>query len=234
MVAYESLEKDGRLGGTNCTLAFQSNDGSFSTRVRARGFAHKWDVIATESHARENRAMYPHQRAVGKFTLTLELKGFGEFEPFMNFMRSYVLSWRFGNKPLMVVTMAIRGFQRRGVPIKGMTIGDHVGSMVFTPTIVFESAQDPLDPTILLPEQASSYELGGTAGDAKNFFYPFSVGSQDVNVKPETVYDFSGYNTGPNLGGALSGALKGASIGGSVGATSSNSVEALLDRAAGR
>lgn len=202
MPTVEALEKRG-LGGTNCKLAFQSNDGSFSTDVRVRKLAHTWEVIATESHARENRAMYPRQRAVGRFALTIELKGYPEFSKFMDFMRSYVYAWRLGGKPMMLVTMAVRAFQRQGVPITGMSIGDHVGSMVFSPTIVFESAADPQDPTILAPGATSTTEFGA-GGDARSFFYPFSPGSEDTNVQPETVYDFSKYgNSNPGLGGVL-------------------------------
>jgi hypothetical protein len=190
MPRLEQLEQSNVQHGTNCTMVFQSNDGSFTVAVRVRKLAYKWEVIATESHARESRAMYPRQRAVGQFALTLELKGYNEFHQLMDFMRSYVYSWRYGSKPTMLVTMAVRDFSRRCVPIKGMSIGDHVGSMVFLPTIIFESAHDPLDPTILNIAQASSYDLAGTENDVKNFFYPFSRASQDTNVRPETIYDF--------------------------------------------
>lgn len=189
MPAIERLE-DRSANGTNCTLTFQSNDGSYSLGVRVRRLAHKWNVVATESHARESRAMYPHQRAVGQFALTLELIGWRESNIFSQFMRTYVYSWQNGNKPTMLITMAVRNFIRRGVPIKGMEIGDHVGSMVFSPTIIFESAHDPLDPTILTPAEVSNYDSSNTDSDVKNFFYPFSAASEDTNVRPETFYNF--------------------------------------------
>jgi hypothetical protein len=205
----EGLERRGIPGGTNCTLSFQSNDGSFSIAVRVRKLAHRWEAIFTESHAREHRAMYPRQRAVGQFALTLELKGYAEQEQVMNFFRSYVYSWQVGNKPTMHVVSQVKSFIRRGVPIKGMTIEDHVGSMVFMPTIIFESAQDPLDPTIILPSAASSHDLAGTETDVKNFFYPFSRASQDTNVRPETYYDFDDPTFAGTVNGALAGAARG-------------------------
>lgn len=193
MPILEALERNGAANGTNCTLAFQSNDGSYSLGVRVRKLGHKWNVVATESHARENRAMYPHQRAVGQFALTLELIGWKEQNLFSNFMRTYVYSWQSGNKPTMLITMSVRNFIRRGVPIKGMQIGDHVGSMVFSPTIIFESAQDPLDPTILNREDASGGFFNPEMdADVRKFFYPFSAGSEDTNVTPETFYNFGG------------------------------------------
>jgi hypothetical protein len=192
MPISEHLEDSATAHGTNCQLTFQSNDGSYNLGVRVRKLGHKWNVVATESHARESRAMYPHQRAVGQFALTLELIGWREASIFANFMRTYVYSWQTGNKPTMLITMSVRNFIRRGVPIKGMQIGDHVGSMVFSPTIIFESAQDPLDPTILTPNEASKYDSATTDSDVKNFFYPFSAASEDTNVTPETFYNFGG------------------------------------------
>jgi hypothetical protein len=192
MPVLEALETKGVTGGTNCNMSFQSSNGSFAIAVRVRKLAHKWEVIATESHARINRAMYPHQRAVGQFALTLDMKGYAEFSLFMDFMMSYV---RVENKPPMLVVMSVRNFSRKGIPIKGMSMGDHVGSNLIQPTILFESAHDPLDTTIVAPSDASSSAQGGKAEkDARNFFYPFSPGSEDPNVKAETIYDFSGYN----------------------------------------
>lgn len=190
----EALERQGRV--SNCSLAFSSADGGYSLETRVRRFAHRWEAIFTESHAREYRAMYPHQRAVGKFALTFECNGYREFERLMTFFRSYVavIGQQFDDRPVgrptMQVIMAVRGFSRAAVPITGMQLGDHVGSMVFTPTVVFESAHDPQDPTILTGAQASTFENAGEA-DVRNFFYPASAGSQDTGVRPETIYDFN-------------------------------------------
>jgi hypothetical protein len=230
MANPERLDDYGLPNNINMTLAFQSNDGSYSIGVRTSAVGHSWEVVATESHARENRAMYPRQRAVGRFFITLLLKGYKEQEAVMNFFRSYVYAWQFGNKPTMMVTSMTRGLIRRGVPIKGMAIEDHVGSLLFTPTITFESAQDPQDPTILTPAQASTTDLGGGESDAKNFFYPFSRGSQDITVRPETYYDF-GDNENTGIGGALN------NIFGGIGADLGNNIDSVLDgfsRADGR
>lgn len=222
MPILEHLESNAAAHGTNCSLTFLSNDGSYSLGVRVRKLAHKWNVVATESHARENRAMYPHQRSVGRFALTLELIGWRESNLFANFMRSYVYSWKIGNKPTMLVTMSVRNFIRRAVPIKGMQIGDHVGSMVFSPTIVFESAQDPLDPTILTPNEASAYDATGQVDvDVRNFFYPFSAGSEDTNVVSETFYNFGGQDD-------LAKSVQGLNINGATGAIN-NTFENALD-----
>lgn len=223
----ERLEDQRIPNNGNCTLSFSSADGGYSLSTKVRKLAHKWVVVATESHAREQRAMYPKQRSVGQFALTFDLNGYNQFNQLMQFFRSYVavIGQQFDNRPTsrptMQVVMAVRGFSRAGVPISGMSMGDHIGSMVFNPTIVFESAHDPQDPTILTGAQASTTDLAGAEKDAKSFFYPFSAASYDTNVKPDTVYDFT-----PNDGSisqGLNGALNNA-IGNVKGA-----VEDILD-----
>lgn len=207
----EALERQGRT--TNCSLAFSSADGGYSLEAKVRRLAHSWLAVATESHARETRAMYPHQRAVGQFALTFECRGYREFETLMTFFRSYVRTVgsqfddRSAGRPTMQVTMAVRGFSRAAVPITGMSLGDHVGSMVFTPTVVFEAAHDPQDPTILTGAQASTFQNDGEP-DVRDFFYPASAASEDTNVTPETVYDF---NNDPLAG--LNGSAPGAPLG---------------------
>jgi hypothetical protein len=211
----EALETKGIKGNTNCKLSYTSGDGARSVDVRVRKLAHRFDVIATESHARGFRAMYPHQRAVSQFALTIELKGHGEYEPFMQFMATYVMglrnSWSnpIGNSdvPMMSVVMAVRNFSRKGFPVRGMSFQDHVGSNVFMPTIVFQAAADPLDTEIVAPSSSSSTSFGKSdtktdsktaaksEADSRNFFYPFSPGSEDPNVKAETMYDFSGFDS---------------------------------------
>jgi hypothetical protein len=226
MPVSEHLEEAGLPANSNAQLAYSSADGSYSLWTRVRRLAHRWDVVATESHAREYRAMYPHQRAVGQFALTFELNGFVEYERLMQFFRSYVrtIGEQFDNqiatRPTMHVALAVRNFSRSAIPISGMNIGDHVGSMVFNPTVIFESAHDPQDLTILTGQDASTYDLAGTETDAKNFFYPFSRASYDTTVKPETVYDF---NPDDNAISGISKAITGA------GKNASDTVESILD-----
>jgi hypothetical protein len=228
MAQVERLEDQHLPGNMNCMLSFSSADGAYVQNAKVKAFGHAWEVVATESHAREYRAMYPRQRAVGRFFLTFELNGYREFEQIMQFFRSYVavLGQQFDGKPTqrptMLVQMAVRGFSRSGVPIKGMSLGDHVGSMVFNPTVIFESAHDPQDPTILTAADASQVDTKGTEADVKNFFYPFSAASYDTNVKPETVYDFTPAGSSNFFG----------KVGGSIaeqGATAGGSVESILD-----
>lgn len=197
-----------RADGTNASFSFSQagNASSFNlVRLRARKVDYSWEVVATESHGRINRAFYPHQRAVGKFAVTLELKGYNEFKPFSDFMFNYIRTFMGADQKSMFVAVPVRGFARWGVPVSGVYDGDHVGSMVFNPTIIFEGMNDPLDEKIITgAPDAASWDMGGATGDQASFFYPFSQGSLNANTRPETVYDtgMTGGLTG--ISGALS------------------------------
>lgn len=199
--------------GNNASLSFKPDTGSGAVaslmRVRVRKLDYDWNVVATESHGRIHKAFYPRQRAVGQFALTLELKGYREFKPFADFMLAYIRTFMGANRKSMFVSMPVRGFARYGIPVSGVYDGDHVGSMVFSPTIVFEGMHDPLDPNILttFPDVAS-WDYAGATGDQAKFFYPFSEGSRDSSVKPETLYDVDPTNIGlAGIGGVLDNVL---------------------------
>lgn len=189
--------------GTNASFSFSAaNGGGGMFYARVRRIAYRWEVIATESHARTARAMYPHQRAIAQFAIQLELKGYAENKAFFDFMKSYIDMYVSTTLQGLLVVSAVRNFTRWGIPVKGISDGDHTGSNVFSPVIIFESINDPLDPTIYSPEGGaiSTATLNGVGGDQSSFFYPFSSGSTDANVRAETLYDF-GQPDGGLLGG---------------------------------
>jgi hypothetical protein len=154
--------------------------------------AHSWQVIATESHARRTRAFYPHQRAVGPFTLTLELKGYGELKVVMDWIRDYIDSSMDVNQNSITVSVPSMNFWRQGVPISGVLDSDHTGSNVFLPNVVFESITDPLDTTVFTGtgNTVSQVDFGITQqNDASKFFFPGSVAINDPNATAESFYD---------------------------------------------
>lgn len=182
--------------GTNATLSY-SNPGSQSSadnslKCRVRTLSHSFEVVATESHARIHRAFYPHQRAVGRFALMMELKGYVEYAAFMDFMKSYMNTFLTVSRFAMLAEVPVRNFSQWGIPVHGVSFGDHVGSMVFKTTIIFESVHDPNDPVIFTPGSGnvSDTDLAGVTGDQATFFYPFSTGSVDPTKKAETLYNF--------------------------------------------
>lgn len=181
------------LRGANCTFEYTfGGKRTFVAPVRSIG--HSFSVVATESKARIHRAFYPHQRAEGPFQVQLELNGYPIFARFMNFMRSYVQASNVSiNRGMSVYVPAVE-FWRIGVPVNGISDGDHVGSNVFMPTLVFESAIDPLDPRLITGidggDRFSTYDANDSEADeAGRFFYPASSLTNDPNARGESIYD---------------------------------------------
>jgi hypothetical protein len=203
-----------RADGTNSSIYYNgTNGGALMLRLRCKKLEYSWEVIATESHARATRAMYPHSRAVGRFALTFEFKGYTEYKPFVDYMWQYINTFvsdpQTGNSDHhgMFVSVPVRNFNRWGIPISGIADTDHVGSMVFAPTIVFESLHDPNDPTIITPAGASTTDLAGVTGDQASFFYPFSTGSENITTaSTDSLYDFGGASGSSGVSGAVASA----------------------------
>jgi hypothetical protein len=193
------------MAGENATFFYNYATGGYTAKARCTGLAYSMNVIATESHARQHRAMYPHQRAPGRFGISLAFKSYFEQHSFMEFLRGYCRSMMdssdVDHSPGMTVTVIGEdgfNFMRKGLPVQGIVDGDHVGSMLFTPTIIFETLVDPLDTNAINESTGSGYSwfefgdnyAGGAQDDTTKFFYPVSAGSQNPNLRPEDLYDF--------------------------------------------
>lgn len=176
---------------SNATFSFTTSSATQSFSTRCYGITHGYDVVAAESHARTARAFYPRQRALSQFSLTLLLKGYVDFKAFMDFMRSYISSFAQASSGSMVVTVPARNFMRYGVPIQGVSDGDHVGAILFQPTLVFEPVYDPLDTQLFTTTaNASQVDLGTSQSDeAAHFFYPVTASTNDPNATGESLYD---------------------------------------------
>lgn len=174
--------------GTNGVISYT---GSQAYRVRVKKIEYDWEVIFTESHARAHRAMYPHQRAVARFALTLEFKGYVEYRNFVTFMWGYISSFVNANQYSMFVNVPVRNFLRFGIPVGGLANTDHVGSMVFSPRIIFEAMEDPADPVMMSgsSNSVSQPDTSAAGSTEKDFFYPFSAASQIASLTAETLYD---------------------------------------------
>lgn len=179
-------------GPANCTLSYGRAALGYALQTRARGVSHTFDVIATESHARRQRAFYPHQKAVGPFTITLELKGYGELKLVMDWMRGYIDSSTDVNQNAITVSVPAVNFWRLGVPISGVLDTDYTGSNVFTPTMIFESVNDPQDATTFTGtgNSVSQVDYGfSQQNDASKFFYPGTIAVNDPNATGDSFYD---------------------------------------------
>jgi hypothetical protein len=203
-------------GASNCTISYTKASAQYSFATRCNGLSHGFEVVSTESHARQFRAFYPHQRALSPFVIRLELMGYPELKQVMDFMRAYVKALMVSADAAMTVSVPSRNFMRKGVPIGGITDEDHTGSMVFQPAIVFESVTDPLDTKVFTTigpnASVSTVDLGiTTQNDASKFFYPPSAAVNDPNATGESLYDTTPYkNPDPGLGaGNVGGSLTG-------------------------
>lgn len=199
------------VSNSNATLAYTTATDAYSHRTRVRGVGSGWTVLATESHARLHRAMYPMQKTMGPFSLVFDLKGYGEFRALMDFLMGYAgallgtTSAPGGTPsttPMTVAATTPRGldnFFQMGIPIEGMADGDHVGSMVFSPTITFMPVLDPSDPEIFTNTTGTrgvSWEnfTNTNAGDASKFYFPRAAGSVDPGALSQSLYDVSTLN----------------------------------------
>jgi hypothetical protein len=187
----------GNGGGLNCTLSYKKDGKTRAYRLRCVGIAHGLQQIATEGHARTTRAYYPHRRTQAQFMLTFALMGrrqvhdHSEKERFNAWLRDYMSYLLDADDlasvatfPRMDISIPVRNFKRQGIPIASVKYGEHVGSMLWLQTIVFETTLEPLDANFAI----SSFNANGTDKDKNSrFFYPGSKqlsGSQ----KPDT-YD---------------------------------------------
>jgi hypothetical protein len=133
--------------GLNCTLSYSYSGKTYAFQIRAQEIAYGSRMVAEEAQARTRRAYYPHQVSSIPFSVTPIIKGYAERTAFSNFLGDYVKriqdpSLSVSSFPTMKVVCAARSFQRWGVPTSGIEWGDHVGSMVWTPQVVFETHVD--------------------------------------------------------------------------------------------
>lgn len=133
--------------GLNCTLSYSYSGKTYAFQVRAQEIAYGSRMVAEEAQARTRRAYYPHQVSSIPFSVTPIIKGYAERTAFSNFLGDYVKriqdpSLSVSSFPTMKVVCAARSFQRWGVPTSGIEWGDHIGSMVWTPQVVFETHVD--------------------------------------------------------------------------------------------
>lgn len=198
----------------NLTLAYAA-DAVNVINAKCTKFGYSFEVVATESHAREHRAMYPHQRSLGRFFAEVKFMNYGEYRTFMNFLRAYAKNWLHppANKPYLAsginVILSRGAYQevRIGVPVGGITDGDHVGNIGYTSRITFQTISDPLDPTMFIgndpavsqPVMGDDYTEADAADDTTRFFYPFSPGSEDIRVQATDIYGLGGGGAAPVL-----------------------------------
>lgn len=165
----------------NATLSYSSK-GTNLARVRVPKLSFTYSQNSQESHARQHRAYYPHRRSQGNFSLTFACNGWREFNRLTAWFREYadiVLNLDAAAvPPPMTVAVPSRNFLRLGIPTTGLQYGDHIGSLVFNPTIDFLSVSDPSDSStaILKISQVSGQSDERNKAAKPSFFYPTQIG----------------------------------------------------------
>jgi hypothetical protein len=187
--------------GLNCTLSYLRGSSTYVYQVRCNGVTHGVAMVSDESQARSHRAFYPHRVAPQRFAITVQLVGWDERRSFTNWMASYA-SYAIDpdlaatSFPSMTVNAPSRSFLSKGVPLEGYEWGDHIGSLVFQPTIVFEPAISP-GQTAAPDTSAVDNKWSSFAKDpAIQYFYP--IGTQLGGDSAPGVYDHIVYPGDPS------------------------------------
>lgn len=167
--------------GLNATFSYNRQGTVRTYQVRVGTIAHGVQMISAESVARTQRAYYPHRTAMQQFTLQVLLKDWAERTHFTSWLASYaefainpdIVQSEF---PWMSVSVPLREFTAKGVPLAGYEWGAHTGMMMFTPDILFEAATSPGQKG--LPDVSSVInKWAAFASDqAIEYFYP--IGTQ--------------------------------------------------------
>ncbi len=175
--------------GLNTTLSYSYGGKTYTFGVRTSEVDYGSALVADEAQARTRRAYYPHQVTAVPFSLVVIINGYKERVRFSNFLNDFVSrvldpSLSVSTFPTMRVQVPSRKFIRWGIPLSGIEWGNHVGSMVWSPRVVFETHVDQ--------------SLGESVGDYKWISY-FKLESSAVKDSPQIKYF---YPSGVQLSGS--------------------------------
>lgn len=186
--------------GLNCKLSYLRGTLTQTYDVRCNTITHGNQMVAQESQGRTHRAFYPHRVAPQRFAIAIQLVGWEERRSFSNWMASYgeyAIDPDLGASvfPSMTVRVSNRGFLSKGVPLEGYEWGDHVGSLVFSPTIVFEPAISPGQTGEPITSAVDNKWSSFAKDPAIQYFYP--IGTQLSGDQAPGTYDHIVYPGDP-------------------------------------
>lgn len=152
--------------GANCRL-----DTKTGTRnVRCTEISYGVDIVSTEDTGRTGKSFNPMYTDSNAFAILLVFTSYAEAQATMNWFKSYVDDVLNDRADVMRVRIDAREFDRVGVPQSGMTFGQHVGQYVWTSTIQFVGARDPV--TIKSTDLSQFVPGGGDYTQYGQYFYP--------------------------------------------------------------
>jgi hypothetical protein len=182
-----------KVRGANGSLSYRDSGGFRTAAVRMKTLSYNYGVASEESHAREERAFYPHRRVQGQFRIVVDCIGYREFKQLMSWLQIYASGLLAGaegdssNVSLMDVALPARNFHKIGILTTGIDDHTQVGAMVFDPELVFVALSDPQDPAISLlkTSQVSQFRSPQIDANLSTAFYPVTV----ANYKDSLLYD---------------------------------------------
>jgi hypothetical protein len=167
--------------GLNGLLAYSDGKTVHTYQVRVGDVGFGVRMIAVEDQGRVTRSYYPHKTANSQFSLQVLLKDWDERADFMNWLSGYA-QWALDPNaartvfPFMSVSVPVRDFAQRGLPLKGYEWGAHTGMMAFSPTITFEAALSPGQPNASITVSSVVNQWSAFGSDpAIQYFYPFGT-----------------------------------------------------------
>jgi hypothetical protein len=187
--------------GLNTTLSYTRGTALRQYKVRCNAVSHGVQMVSDESQSRMRRAYYPHRVSSMQFSLSIVLVGYDERKSFTNWMSDYATytldpDTPTGSFPSMGVFLPDYSFYERGVPLSGYEWGDHVGSMVFNPTVTFETTYEQWNtgqpPASKVEDTWSAF----SQDKAIQYFYPF--GQQLAGDQAPANYDKVQYPGDPS------------------------------------
>lgn len=204
--------------GINGTLSYVIDNNQSSFQVRVGQIQHGVQMVADESTSRTRRAYYPHRLSATQFSIQVILSSYSERTLFSNYLNDYskrALDPNLaGQFPQMQVQVPVRKFVRWGVPLNGIEWGEHIGAVIWTPTVTFETTIDWSIGDNNAPK-VSSFALSTLASDQSpelKYFYPQGIqlsgndvpaaGAYTVPVGPGDIASIisGGTSGGTNIG----------------------------------
>jgi len=167
--------------GLNGRLAYTDGKTTYTYQVRVGDVGYGVRMIAVEDQGRTTRSYYPHKTANSKFSIQVLLKDWDERSDFMSWLANYA-QWALDPNtartvfPFLSVSVPVRKFAQRGIPLSGFEWGAHVGMMAFTPTITFEAGLSPGQPNASITVSSVVNQWSAFGSDpAIKYFYPFGT-----------------------------------------------------------
>lgn len=130
-------------------------------------------IISSEGQSRNSKALYTRAKTSGSFSITICFNSYENFNRTMTWMKTYgsKLSTPDTTAGPMRCLVPVRGFDKTGIPVDGVTFGDRVGNIRWPVTLNFIGVSDPAT-------AYSQFQLQEAQANSANAPYFYPGGSQ--------------------------------------------------------